>query len=184
MHVPESIEPEMPGSPNTRLPQARVGKPQKEKEINMMKKISLVLACVLFAPSSQASDVEELTSMLHDFLANSATRAAHERFWADDLVYSSSAGLRFGKADILDGFESADEEAEADDESPAMVYSGEEVDVRLYGDTAVVAFKLVGTPTNEASGTDVLYYYNTGTFLKRDGVWKVVAWQATKIPPQ
>jgi hypothetical protein len=63
-----------------------------------------------------------------------------------------------------------------------MVYSGEEVDVRVYGDMAVVAFKLVGTPTNEAAGADVLYYYNTGTFLKRDGIWQVVAWQATKIP--
>lgn len=184
MHLPDSIEPEMPGSPNTRLPQASVGKPQKEKEINMMKKLPLVLACILFAQSSLASDVEELTSMLHEFLANSGNRAAHERFWADDLVYSSSAGLRFGKADILAGFDTADDAAEADDTPPAMSYSGEEVDVRLYGDTAVVAFKLVGTPTNEEAGTDVLYYYNTGTFLKRDGVWKVVAWQATKIPPQ
>jgi len=179
MHLPDSIEPEMPGSPNTRLPQTSVGKPQKEKEINMMKNVILVLAGALFAQSSLAADVEEITSLLHDFLADSATRAAHERFWADDLVYSSSAGLRFGKADILEGFESAD-----DDASPAMVYSGEEVDVRLYGDTAVVAFKLVGTPVNAAAGEAVQYYYNTGTFLKRDGAWKVVAWQATKIPPQ
>jgi len=109
---------------------------------------------------------------------------AVEVFWADDLVYSSSAGLRFGKADILEGYESTDDDANTESVLPAVVYSGEEVDVRLYGDTAVVAFKLVGTPTNEAAGTDVLYYYNTGTFLKRDGVWKVVAWQATKIPPQ
>ena len=188
MHLPESIEPEMPGPPNTRLPQASVGKPQKEKEINMMKKMILVLAGLLLAQSSLASDVEELTGLLHEFLANSAVREAHERFWADDLVYSSSAGLRFGKADILEGFDtadaSADDTAEAEDTAPAMVYSGEEVDVRLYGDTAVVAFKLVGTPTNKEAGGDVLYYYNTGTFLRRDGVWKVVAWQATKIPPQ
>ena len=157
-----------------------MGKPQKEKEINMMRKMILVLAGLLLAQSSLASDVEELTGMLHEFLANSSSRAAHERFWAVDLVYSSSAGLRFGKADILEGFDTAN----AEDAAPAVVYSGEEVDVRLYGDTAVVAFKLVGTPTNEEAGSDVLYYYNTGTFLKRDGVWKVVAWQATKIPPQ
>ncbi|MDH3619450.1 MAG: nuclear transport factor 2 family protein [Gammaproteobacteria bacterium] len=156
----------------------------------MMKKSILALALVLIAQSGAASDVEEVTAMLHDFLANSDTRAAHERFWADDLVYSSSAGLRFGKADILKGFDTPDdEEAAGDDEKdadeePARVYSGEEVDVRLYGDAAVVAFKLVGTPTNEAAGADVLYYYNTGTFLRRDGVWQVVAWQATKIPPQ
>ena len=184
MHLPKSIEPEMPGPPNTRLPQASVGKPQKEKEINMMKKMILVLAGMLLAQSSLASDVEELTGLLHEFLANSASREAHERFWADDLVYSSSAGLRFGKADILEGLDTADDAAEAEDTAPAMVYSGEEVDVRLYGDTAVVAFKLVGTPTNEGAGDDVLYYYNTGTFVRRDGVWKVVAWQATKIPPQ
>lgn len=71
-----------------------------------------------------------------------------------------------------------------EDAAPEVVYSGEEVDVRLYGDTAVVAFKLVRTPTNKEAGRDVLYYFNTGTFLKRDGIWKVVAWQATKIPPQ
>ena len=62
-----------------------------------------------------------------------------------------------------------------------MVYSGEEVDVRLYDDTAVVVFKLVGTPSD---GSEVLYYYNTGTFVKRDGAWQVVAWQATKIPSE
>ena len=115
--------------------------------------------------------------MLKDFLANADKRAAHERFWADDLVYSSSSGLRFGKADIMQGFDTADDDASS--EPPAVAYSGEEIDVRLYDDMAVVVFKLVGSPSN---GSEPLYYFNTGTFLKRDGVWKVVAWQATKIP--
>lgn len=136
----------------------------------------MIAVALMASTLAVASDEEILTAMLHDFLANSATAVAHERFWADDLVYSSSAGLRFGKADILAGFDSA----EASDEPPAVVYSGEEVDVRLYDDMAVVAFKLVGTP---ADGSPTLYYYNTGTFLKRDGEWRAVAWQATKIPP-
>ena len=144
--------------------------------------LTLALA-VLFAQSAAASDVEEITALLQDFLANSHEEAAHERFWAEDLVYSSSAGLRFGKAEIMEGFES-DTGADDADEEPAVRYFGEDVDVRVYGDAAVVAFKLVGTPTDAASGAEVLYYFNTGTFLKRDGVWKVVAWQATKIPPQ
>jgi hypothetical protein len=134
------------------------------------------MAC---APVLAQDDVAELTTMLRDFLANADQRAAHERFWAEDLVYSSSSGLRFGKADIMQGFDSADEEASS--EPPSVVYSGEDVDVRLYDDMAVVAFKLVGTP---ADGSEPLHYYNTGTFLKRDGVWKVVAWQATRIPPE
>jgi hypothetical protein len=130
-----------------------------------------------FVPALAQDDVADLKAMLQDFLARADQRAAHERFWAEDLVYSSSAGLRFGKADIMQGFDGTD--AEASGEPPTVVYSGKEVDVRLYGDMAVVAFKLVGTP---ADGSDPLYYYNTGTFLKRDGVWKVVAWQATRIP--
>lgn len=128
-------------------------------------------------PALAEDDVAELTAMLHDFLANADQRAVHEHFWADDLVYSSSAGLRFGKEEILQGFEATESDAAV---PPPIVYSGDEVDVRLYGDAAVIAFKLVGTPSN---GSDTLYYYNTGTFLKRDGEWRVVAWQATRIPP-
>ncbi len=134
------------------------------------------LVLMLLSVSVMASDADDLKAMLQDFLANADKAEAHERFWAEDLVYSSSAGLRFGKSDIMSGFDAA----AASDAPPAVVYSGDEVDVRLYGDTAVVAFKLVGTPSD---GSAVLYYYNTGTFLKRDGVWKAVAWQATKIPP-
>ena len=129
-----------------------------------------------------ASDVDELTAILHEFLAAPDEEHAHARFWAEDLVYSSSAGLRFGKADIMEGFSASDEADDAAGEPPAIIYTGEEVDVRVYGDTAVVAFKLVGTPTDESDEGGILYYFNTGTFLKRDGVWKVVAWQATKIP--
>jgi hypothetical protein len=43
---------------------------------------------------------------------------------------------------------------------------------------AIVAFRLIGT----AEDGTVQQYFNTGTFLKRDGAWRVVAWQATKIP--
>ena len=142
------------------------------------------LAClaVLFTLPASASDTEELEAMLQDFLANSSTEAAHASFWAEDLIYTSSAGLRFGKADIMAGFDGVDADAAAD-ETPATVYSGEEVDIRIYGDTAIVAFKLVGRPTDKSTEADMLYYFNTGTFLKRDGVWKVIAWQATIIPP-
>ena len=150
--------------------------------MNKFIRVLMVAFVVLIAQTAGASDVEELTGLLHDFLANSDKETAHERFWADDLVYSSSAGLRFAKADIMSGFDSAS--GEESDTPPEVVYSGEDVDVRLYGDTAIIAFKLVGTPTDEGSGANVMYYFNTGTFLKRGGVWKAVAWQATKIPPE
>lgn len=76
----------------------------------------------------------------------------------------------------------ADDAADtADDGGPSTVYSAENIQVDLYGSTAIVAFKLVGTPQGDSDAA-IAYYFNTGTFLKRDGAWQVVAWQATKIP--
>jgi len=144
---------------------------------------TLLCIGILGAGPALASDTDDLRTLLQEFLAGSGTQEAHAKFWSDDLVYTSSAGLRFGKAEIMAGFEDSVSGDAAEDDEPTMIYSGEDIDIRLYGDTAVVAFKLVGTPTDKAPDTDMLYYFNTGTFLKQDGVWKAIAWQATKIPP-
>jgi hypothetical protein len=144
----------------------------------MFRLASLACIAILFTGPAIASDYEDLTAMLEDFLATSDEKASHASFWADDLIYTSSAGLRFGKPDIMAGFDGSETS-----EEPLIVYAGEDVDIRIFGDTAVVAFRLVGTPTDEVAGGDVLYYFNTGTFLRRSGVWQVVAWQATVIPP-
>ena len=125
--------------------------------------------------AAAASEVDELTALLNDFLGAAHQRAAHETFWADDLVYTSSNGTRFGKAEILADFE----EDSPSDEPPAVAYSAADIDVRVFDATAVVTFRLVGKP---ADGSDVLEYFNTGTFRKRGGNWQVVAWQATRIP--
>ena len=134
--------------------------------------------------AAMASDDEgELTAMLHQFLGSSDQREAHVEFWADDLVYTSSDGTRFGKTDILSGFEESaeddDGEDDGEDDGPAMAYTGEDVKVQLFGTTAVVTFQLVGTPDD---GSELKNYFNTGTFLKRGGKWQAVAWQATIIP--
>lgn len=134
----------------------------------------LLLSCA----TAVASDVDELTALLDGFLANSHTVVAHQAFWADDLVYTSSAGLRFGKADILASFDGEP----AAEVAPETEYSATETDIRVYGETAIVAFKLVGTPADSRQDSQVEYYFNTGTFLRRNGGWQVVAWQATKIP--
>lgn len=141
------------------------------------------LALVLFlaaSPLLQAgSDEAQLTQLLNDFMAGASVddAAAHDRFWAEELVYTSSAGERFGKAEIMAGFDQAAEPAAAE---PATEYTAEDVRIQLYGGTAVVTFRLVGA-TQETPPV-VSQYFNTGTFLKRDGQWRAVAWQATKIP--
>jgi len=123
-----------------------------------------------------APAAQELTELLRDFL-DGASRdevAAHERFWADDLVYTSSAGKRTNKAEILASLRDAPETPEE-----PLDYSAEDIRIRQYGDLAVVAFRLVGTPAGTADKTP-LYYLNTGTFLRRDGEWRAIAWQATR----
>lgn len=122
----------------------------------------------------------ELTAMLHHFLKNSATEAAHAQFWADDLVYTSSNGTRFGKADIMQGF-AGGADADASDDETKFEYSGEDVEVQVFGTTAIVTFRLVGTPDDDSAP---LEFFNSGTFLKRQGRWQAVNWQATVIPPE
>jgi len=147
-----------------------------------MIKRGLVLAIALMAVPGLAAagdDRAELGKMLDEFLwgASIGSAQAHRDFWADDLVYTSSRGTRTSKAEILSGMEGA---PEPDPETkPELVYTAEDADIRVFGDAAVVAFKLVGTTQADGSRQE---YFNTGTLLKRDGQWRVIAWQATIIP--
>lgn len=145
---------------------------------------ALLIVLFLFAgvAAADAPDAAELTRLLNEFLAGASTNDAgvHERFWADDLIYTGSSGRRVGKADILRDVRSAPAPKAGD---PATVYSAEDVRIQQYGDTAVVAFRLVGTTT--ATGrTSVMKFLNSGTFMKRGGRWQVVNWQATKLPEE
>ncbi len=142
-----------------------------------------VVSIMLIGPGALASDADDLTAMLHEFLAGASVGdvSAHDKFWSEDLVYTSSNGTRTNKAAIIEGMGQAADADDADDSGPSVIYTGEDVQVDVYGTTAIVAFKLVGTPQGDDDAA-VAYYFNTGTFLKRDGVWQVVAWQATKIP--
>jgi len=143
------------------------------------------LAAMLLFPASVAAESGEdspdaavLTAMLHAFLAGASQNdpESHNRFWSERLVYTSSSGQRFGKADIMAGLGASAEEAEEDEVT--ALYSAEDIQIQQFGDTAVVAFRLVASPmTADGEKTE---YFNTGTFLKEQGRWQVVAWQATK----
>lgn len=143
---------------------------------------TLLTAVFLFCTATvhaAEDDIAVLERMLDEFLAGASVGSVevHERFWADDLVYTSSSGSRTDKASIVGGMRQS--AADRPDE-PAIVYSAEDVDVRVYDDAAVVAFRLVGTEQATGARTE---YFNTGTFLHRGGEWRAVAWQATIIPP-
>lgn len=142
-------------------------------------KTNLLLATLLLTPMlvsstlALADDKAVLTALLNEFL-DGATRndaAIHNKYWADELIYTSSGGTRFGKAELMQGVSSRGM-LKADEID--TVYSSEDVRIMQYGDTAVVAFVLVGK-----SDTETKRYLNSGTFIKRNGQWQAVNWQAT-----
>ena len=144
------------------------------------------LSVLLIAPALAAPvpDAAELTKLLNDFLAGASKNdiAMHDRFWADELVYTSALGRRKSKADIMRELKAETTATPKPDEGTA-VYTAEDTHVQQYGDTAVVTFRLVAT-TDKAGTKTVANYFNTGTFLKRNGTWQVVAWQATALPKE
>lgn len=136
---------------------------------------ALMLGVLLLSPfATMADDRAELTALLAEFL-DGATRndpAVHDKYWAEELIYTSSAGRRFGKAELMQGVNSRGELPAAE---ISMRYSSEDLQILQYGNTAVVAFTLVGTSPQET-----LRFLNSGTFVKRNGKWQAVNWQATR----
>ena len=134
-------------------------------------------AAVAVAPADQAV-VDQLTKMLRDFLAAvpRSDRQVFDNFFADDVIYTRGAGVTVNKAEIMKniGVREANE--------PSATYEADDITVHPYGNMAVVNFRLV--QHSEEKGAKVTNYFrNTGTFLKRNEKWQVVAWQATKVPP-
>lgn len=141
---------------------------------------AIVILMLCFGLHAQtAPDAAELTTLLNEFLAGASHNdaAMHDRFWADDLIYTTSSGRRKGKADIMRDLRSDPSPKPAE---PATIYTAEDIRIQQYGTTAIVAFRLVGASRKEGK-VEVSNYLNTGTFLKRNGKWQVVSWQATKM---
>lgn len=143
--------------------------------------IAILLASVFSISAQSAPDAAELTKMLNEFLAGASKNdsAVHDRFWADDLIYTRSAGVRINKEELMKGVRSAPAPKPTD---PVTVYTAEDISIQQYGDAAVVAFRLVSTTTKSDGTKTAGNNLNTGTFVKRNGKWQVVAWQSTVVP--
>jgi len=127
---------------------------------------------------AEAAISQQLTEMVRDFLAAvpRGDRQTFDTFFADDVIYTRSAGVTVDKNEILKniGVRATNE--------PNATYEADDFTVHPYGNMAIVNFRLI--QHNEQGGKkETNYFRNTGTFLKRNGKWQAVAWQATKAPP-
>lgn len=150
-------------------------RPQTRQSLSIVVAFTFLLSGCSTEQSTSTSDEEVLTALLHEFLDGASINDAemHDRFWAEDLIYTSSSGTRTTKQEIMSGLDTS---AEPDDRRMPR-YGADNIRIRVYDDAAVVAFRLIAETENER-----MEYFNTGTFLKRDGEWRAVAWQATRIP--
>jgi len=136
----------------------------------------LLLLCVLSVCGFGQSAETEVPGLVREFLAHVGDPAMHDRFWADDLMYTSAGGVFRTKAQILASMKGQSAGSAAPSKDAAESYSAEDMTVHDFGTMAVAAFRLV----RHAAGKDESFR-NTGTFLFRNGKWQVVGWQATRI---
>lgn len=125
----------------------------------------------------------QITALLNEFLTRNSEPAEHERFWADDLVYTGSSGRVRTKPEIMKEIHESEASAKAAggrSAEPDTTFGAEDILVRPYGEIAALTFRLVA----HTSGGRTEYYRNSGMFIRRDGRWQAVTWQATKVPAE
>ncbi|MDA1127138.1 MAG: nuclear transport factor 2 family protein [Chloroflexi bacterium] len=101
-------------------------------------------------------------------MVNGDTQALEE-ILADDLIYTHTTARLDTKASFID--------AVATGRSNYRSVEREDVNVRQYGDTAIVTGHAkfhVGDNKFEARFIDV--------YAKRNDAWQMVAWQSTRVP--
>src|SRR5258707_14886982 len=156
----------------------------KRRGLRMFAVAALLLMMVLAQNNAQASKpaaqqdaaTQQVTQLVRDFLANVPKNdpKVFQEFFADDVIYTRAAGVTVSKADII---KNIDVRAAS---TPEVTFEADDFTVHTYGEMAGGNFRLIGH--NGEKDKPTTYFRNTGTFLKRNGKWQAVAWQATKVP--
>lgn len=95
-----------------------------------------------------------------------------EQNTADDYTFISPRGVLRTKAQLLEDFKAGQIKLQSNDL--------DELNVRVYGDTAVVTGR--STQKGQAYGQDSTGQYRfTRAYVKKDGRWQSVAFQSTRI---
>lgn len=100
---------------------------------------------------------------------NKASREELEPILADDITIIRSTGVIEDKQRMLERVASY---------KSGRIREIEEANVSVYGDSAVVTSRIaLREPGGEISGR----FWNTKVFVKREGGWRCVTWQVTRI---
>jgi ketosteroid isomerase-like protein len=140
-----------------------------------------IVLCLITVPAASAQKQTsaapaeaQVTTLIREFLSHVNDPAMHDRFWADDLMYTGASGKTRGKVEIM---KDVREEA-GKPQQDTSTFSAEDIVVHQYGDVAVASLHLI-----HKDGDKTENFRNTGTFVNRNGQWRAVAWQATRVQP-
>ena len=97
--------------------------------------------------------------------------ATLEAVLADDLTYTHSNAVVDTKASYIESLRSGKTKYESIDRSPSLV--------RVYGNTALVTGSATVGLRGLAAPLSLRY---TLAYVMRDGQWRMVAWQSTRLP--
>ena len=130
------------------------------------------------AKNSNNKNAEQAIRQLMSELANAQQKgdtATLDRIWADDCTFINSSGELQTKAQRLAEIKSGELKFES--------MRRDDVQVRVYGDTAVVTSR--GTVKGQRRGQDFSgQSRGTSVYVKKQGRWQVVATHVTRIAQQ
>lgn len=148
------------------------------KQILALCALSLsLLAAVAADRQVSAATLAEFTALYAQWDAAlvKADMPALDKIYAEEAITVDPEGVVTGKAEFLKMVRTG--EYKASDTSTS------EVQVQLFGKTAVATSVWKGTETLNGKTTTGIYRY-TDTWLKRSGRWQIVASHGTAIKPQ
>src|SRR3979411_724292 len=132
----------------------------------------LSLGAAILSPAQEAITQEELLRHSQELFDSLVTgdKEPWQKYYADDAIYFDAKGRNLDKAALV-----------ADIAPLPPGYSGQikigKAASRIKGDTAVVSYDLDETETIFGQNLSARYH-ETDTWLRRNGVWQIVAAQA------
>jgi ketosteroid isomerase-like protein len=136
---------------------------------------SLFLCQAKIGEAASSGNAEQAVRQLHSELVQAQLKndtVALDRIWADDHTFTNPLGVVQTKAERLREMKSGDRKLES--------FSIAEVQVRVYGNTAVVTSH--ATLKGQRQGRDISgQFRGIDVYVNKRGRWQVVAAQATRI---
>jgi ketosteroid isomerase-like protein len=128
-------------------------------------------------PNQKGNDEQAVRQLLNEISAalGRADTAALDRIYADDYTLVNESGVLTTKAPRLAAIKSGELKYES--------VGFDEVNVRLYGNTAVATYRV--TSKGQSKGQEIGGQFRaTSTYVKMKGRWQLVAAQVTRITGQ